>query len=629
MENLTVVIPFFNGEAYIHELIQDIPSNIPVIIVDDLSDKALSLDRPNVKVYRLQRKGYFTGACNHGIELCNTDVLILNQDVRLAGTEWLNLLTRYRNDYALIGEKIKGNHPTFPHGYVHGVFQFMRRDAITKVGLMNAELYPLWGASALWQLQICRKGFKSLPVEIILGLSHKRRIDSRYGDSILTLLQREKNHIDYLVKTPPEVSVIVPCYNYGRYLEDSINSLIGGQTSLGYMNGQSFQSFEVIIVNDGSTDETAEIAQSYLDGWNGIRYIEQPNGGTPVANNAGIKLAVGKYCTHHSADDMRESWSLKDLYDTAILNPNRIIYDDLTEFGNGVRSRKWPLAEYDFENLLERNMMPAGIFFPRQAWKKVGGYPEAMRYGREDWAFNVALGQAGYCGLRIDRSGYLYRREGQNRTLTNGTPEWRNKFLTQMHKLFPHLYRGERPMGCCGKSRPSNTTRSRGERVMTLQQNSPDMVLIEYIGTNVGSVNWGGSGTVPSRRYYRFGNNGRDKVKYVEQQDVSYFLEMKQEGKAMFRQAQEKPPVSLPPEPQMEKPQIVMSSPDIEQVQRIVEIPDINALNSKEIAALELTPEQWKLLTETEQQGKNRVTVLNLAKERLHASTVDKQSSKL
>ena len=259
MQNLTIVIPFYNGHQYIHSLLEDIPKGIPVIIVDDHSEERLLLDRDNTVVVRPDRKGYFSGAVNVGLGMTRNDVLVLNQDIRLTGTKWMDLLTEKREDYALIGERITGNHPAFPNGYVHGVFQFMRRDAIQAVGGLDAKYYPLWGGSALWQWQICRKGFRSLPMERIPGMSHWHHTPTgdRYGSSIRQLLVKESSEADRFIRTPPAISVIVPCYNYGRYLSDCLNSLIGGDTSLGRMPGQTFQSFEVLIIDDGSTDSTA------------------------------------------------------------------------------------------------------------------------------------------------------------------------------------------------------------------------------------------------------------------------------------------------------------------------------------------------------------------------------------
>lgn len=619
MNDLTVIIPFFNGHETIHQLLADLPANMPVIIVDDHSDEPLVVGRPYTTLYRPEEKGYFTGACNYAIERARGDVLVLNQDVRLHGTAWLDLIAEKRNEYALIGERIRGNHPAFPNGYVHGVFQFMRRDAIDKAGLMDATNYPLWGASALWQWQICRKGFKSLPVETVPGLGHWH-IDGkpqRYGDSIQTLLEREHGQRDLLIRTPPAISLVIPAYNYGRYLPDALNSLIGGHTSLGDHPGQSFQSFEVIVVDDGSTDNTESIMQDYVTGWNGIRYIKRPNGGTAAANNTGISAAVGRYVTIMAADDMREPWSLDDLYQTASRNPGRVIYDELVQFADGQRTQRIPLADYDFETLLTKNMMHAGIMFERKAWEKVGGYPEHMKYGREDWAFNVALGEAGYCGLKINRAGYLYRREGQNRTLTNTNSEWRQRFLIQMNERFPHLYRGEWPMACCGKAGKSSGSRG-GARAMAtpIMPGGADMVLLEYKGKSIGSTSWGGPGSVPSGRYYRFGGNPRDRIKYIERQDLEWFQKLRENGLTLF---------SLYQPPTVQPAQTVTAQPEVSagldvKVQRIVEEPvksesppDPANFSVRAIYALDLTPDQWKELAVMEEDGRNRITVINHA----------------
>jgi hypothetical protein len=280
------------------------------------------------------------------------------------------------------------------------------------------------------------------------------------------------------------------------------------------------------------------------------------------------------------------------------------------------------VANYDFATLLDRNMMHMGIMFEKQAWVEVGGYREQMKDGREDWAFNVALGERGYCGIKIGRSGYLYRRHGLNRTMTNTSLEWREHFRMQMEQLFPHLYRGlalseaERdwPMACCGKSKRNNSNSSapRGIARATMPLGG-DMVLIEYTGRSIGSSTWGGPGAVPSGRYYRFGGNGRDKVKYVERNDVQWFLDRREDDRQLFAIHQEEPSVQP-----LNSATVATTGDLIVKVQRIVEAPDPDALTVREIYALELTPEQWQWLEEKEAGGKNRATVFAFAKGKIN-----------
>jgi glycosyltransferase involved in cell wall biosynthesis len=89
----------------------------------------------------------------------------------------------------------------------------------------------------------------------------------------------------------PRVSVIVPAYNAAATLEDAIGSVLA----------QSYRDFELIVVNDGSTDRTAEVLRSHGDR---IITIEQRNGGAAAARNTGLASARGTYCAFLDADDL-------------------------------------------------------------------------------------------------------------------------------------------------------------------------------------------------------------------------------------------------------------------------------------------------------------------------------------
>ena len=86
------------------------------------------------------------------------------------------------------------------------------------------------------------------------------------------------------------VSVVIPCYNHGRYLGKAIASVLG----------QSYGPVEVIVVDDGSSDNTREVAQSFGDR---VRYVYKQNGGLSAARNTGIEHARGEYLVFLDADD--------------------------------------------------------------------------------------------------------------------------------------------------------------------------------------------------------------------------------------------------------------------------------------------------------------------------------------
>lgn len=657
VENLTVVIPFYQGHSYLRRLIESLPASLPVIVVDDMSDPPLQREdwmRENIKILRLRRKGYFAGAVNVGTQSCKTDVLVLNQDVWFSSNDWLDILSQ-RNKYAFIGERIRGNHPSFgDFGYIHGTFMFMRRDAIDIVGPLNEKDYPLWGNTAEWQWRVARKGFQVLPLTKIPGFNHERPVEERFGSSISHLLTLESDKKSKLIATPPLLSVIVPCYNYGRFLQDCVNSLIGGKTSLGHMPGQTLQSMEIIIVDDASVDETPSVMAEIVDIKKGIRgYRLEENQGTAKTLNYGIERANGKYITFLSADDMREPESLETLVKACEANPHTFAYDDIWLFVGNKRVRQWPMDDYDFERLIYKNHVHAGIVYPKAAWTEVGGYPGIMDNGREDWAFNVALGIHGWCGHHVRQFGYLYRREGQNRSLRNTSPENHAIFQKKIAGLFPEVYRGERPMACCGKGgRTSQAVAAQksanslarktqvfsgnmGGAVMTASAGSAGFVKLLYTGKGMSSVY---DGPVTNTRY-RFGSDrpkgwvdkrdagerGKNNTFLnLKKSDGGWLFEVVEDGDATAKKTETKienvtaQPVKTAKQNvvDIQKDPIVVVS-DAPKEEKKLDFPNPSELNASEIRGLTLTKEQWRAVYEAELADKNRKSVVTYIEEQL------------
>lgn len=545
MNNLTIVIPFRNGHETILKLLKSLPEeDIPVIIVDDVSTPALNITSDHsLKVIRLKERGYFSGAVNRGINECATDVLVLNQDCHFETDDFFSFLEENRKEYAMIGDSIKGAHPAWPNGYIQGTCMFIRRDAIRSAGLLNEKLYPLWGSTCELQLRICRKNFKVLPLKGVPGFMHDR--EGNFGSSIKELLREDPENRDKFIRTPPEISVIVPCYNHGKYLKDLVGSLLGGETTLGKYPGQSFQSFEVVIVDDCSVDNSYEIAKSLEDSWKGVHVFQTPyNGGTSVACNLAISKSHGKYIARIDGDDMRETNSLEMLYEVQSKNKHSMVYDDVTLFQHGNKNPKtWRMESYDFDNLLYKNSIHCGIMFPYEAWKEAGGYPEKMKHGRDDWAFNVALGVKGYCGIHVPNPGYLYRREGQNRTLVNTTEEWREKFLRDIQSIFPQVYAGRRPEMCCGHGR-NGVTNNTGARMMasrpeTLLAGSEGMILVEYLGASYGHQSFYGPVTGTQYVFDARRNKGYIDSRDAHAQSGRGILDLVVKGKIQFKEVVE------------------------------------------------------------------------------------------
>jgi glycosyltransferase involved in cell wall biosynthesis len=491
--NVTIVIPYRDNRTGLVSCLKSIADDIPVIVVDDVSAHAPDVSvRPSTKVLRLDKRGYFAGAVNMGIKACDTDVLVLNQDVVLKG-EWQKGLYLYSGMYAMIGDAVK-SHPAWPQNYIQGTFMFLRRDAIQAVGLFDEIHWPLWGCTCEWQLRACRKGFLVMPITDCPWFKHSRK--GNFGSSIEKALQDEPGKRDLLIRTPPLISVVAPCFKHGKYAKDLWDSLLS----------QTFQGFDLTIVDDCSPDDTWKQLQAlspnfkklndaiYQDDRIGLKIMRLPkNGGTPVAVNAGIRASYGKYIMVMDGDDMFEPQALERFLQAVETNPSSLIYSNCYQWANGAALKKWRFRAYDFNALIEKNYISAAVMFSRAVFDQVGGYPEAFKFGRQDWAWAVKMGMNGHCGVWLDEYLYRYRREGQNRVLKNSDAYWMEFFRNQMRAEFPQVYGGVRPMGCCGgkgAAKVSSIQRIATNRVGAKMPNVPNvpgaMVMLEYIGKSEG-----------------------------------------------------------------------------------------------------------------------------------------------
>lgn len=135
----------------------------------------------------------------------------------------------------------------------------------------------------------------------------------------------------------PSISVIVPIYNVERYLEKCLNSLMN----------QSFDDYEVIIVNDGSIDRSKEIAEKYEAKYSNVVLLNQENKGAGQARNYGIEAAKGEYLLFVDSDDFIHKDTLKITYSKAIENKA-----DMVVFGYTILSESGDIIKIDhgFEN---------------------------------------------------------------------------------------------------------------------------------------------------------------------------------------------------------------------------------------------------------------------------------------
>jgi glycosyltransferase involved in cell wall biosynthesis len=168
------------------------------------------------------------------------------------------------------------------------------------------------------------------------------------------------------------VSVIVTCYNQARFLRHSLESVLG----------QTYGRFEIVLIDDGSTDNTAAIARRYP----GVRYVHQENKGLAAARNAGLRCSEGEFINFLDADDRLLPDALQKGIAALRAHPECPLvwgshrYIDLD--GSFLRDSATPVVQEDlFCALLERNVigMHATVMYRRALFDSVGVFDESLR----------------------------------------------------------------------------------------------------------------------------------------------------------------------------------------------------------------------------------------------------------
>ncbi|NDV78807.1 glycosyltransferase [Dysgonomonas sp. 511] len=174
----------------------------------------------------------------------------------------------------------------------------------------------------------------------------------------------------------PVISIIVPCYNQGTFLSETLQSVLD----------QEYPYWECIIVNDGSTDNTEAIANEWAHKDNRFRYYRKENSGVSDTRNFAISKAEGKYILPLDGDDKVGSRYVAEAIDIFEKEPDtKLVYSDLILFG--AKNKKLRKPGYIYKNLFEENFISVSGIFKKEDFEKTTGYNTNMVEGLEDWDF--------------------------------------------------------------------------------------------------------------------------------------------------------------------------------------------------------------------------------------------------
>lgn len=226
------------------------------------------------------------------------------------------------------------------------------------------------------------------------------------------------------------VSIIVPCYNQAVYLDDALSSVLA----------QNYPYWECIVVNDGSPDNTAEVAGEWCKRDSRFIYIEKQNGGLSSARNAGLQAAKGTYVLPLDADDKIDSSYLQKAVTILDASPAvSLVYGDAMYFG--AKNGAVQLEAYSFKKLLEQNVIYCSAICRLEEIKKAGNYDEALIYGLEDWELWIRLLKNGSGVEKIPATVFWYRFKEQSMiTSINAAEDKRKAMYDYIYSKHIDLY---------------------------------------------------------------------------------------------------------------------------------------------------------------------------------------------
>lgn len=222
----------------------------------------------------------------------------------------------------------------------------------------------------------------------------------------------------------PLVSIIIPCHNQGQYLQEAVYSVLAS----------TYENIEIIVVNDGSTENT-ELLEKFCAPKTKI--IHQIHQGVSAARNNAIKESCGEYILPLDADDKIHPQYIEKAVN--ILKTQRdtgIVYCEAEFFGT--KKGKWKLKKYKFPNVLWRNVIFSSAMYRKSDWEKAGGYKNEMDCAFEDWEFWITLIENGAGVYQIPETLFYYRKNASSRS--KNAQRKKIEMINQIIKFHRNLY---------------------------------------------------------------------------------------------------------------------------------------------------------------------------------------------
>lgn len=257
--------------------------------------------------------------------------------------------------------------------------------------------------------------------------SNKVFFAEKYKEYLPQILEEKLPTLPKRNAKQPLVSIVIPIYNYGLVLNRTLASVFES----------SYKNIEIIIVDDGSTNDYVLMKLEKLKTHPNITVIHQTNSGPSSARNTGIKHSTGEFILPLDADDMIKPDYIRSC--VSVLNNNKNVspvYCDTIHIGEIQGIEKRP--NWSMEELKKRPFIVNCSMFSRKSYDDVGGYDETL-VGWEDYDFWIRMGLQGYIGKYIPKPMFIYfhhEKDGTVSTKANLSQQELKDRIMKKNKLY-------------------------------------------------------------------------------------------------------------------------------------------------------------------------------------------------
>jgi len=249
----------------------------------------------------------------------------------------------------------------------------------------------------------------------MIPLLLRRQSTRKLGASYSTKLLKDSGE---------SITVIIPCYNYASFVAEAIESVFG----------QTLTPNEIIVINDGSTDNSLKVINKYKDR---LTIIDQINKGVVETKNEALRGATSDWIIFLDADDKLPKNYIKTLYDEARKNNADVIYCGMHFIGS--YKGTFESRPYTLRSLRRGNYINNSALMRHSLLLDIGGYNKSMDFGYEDWELYLALANKKTRFCYVNKTFLYYRRHKTNSRDINAL-EKLEQAHTNIRSLHPDLF---------------------------------------------------------------------------------------------------------------------------------------------------------------------------------------------